>query len=81
MTNLSPTAQAVLDAFRSSHTGQGCLVAALRAVAKHTKARVRDSAPANDWGQGWVEGVKNAACGLDLLANELERHLSHPPAP
>ena len=34
MTELSPTAQAVLDAFRSSHTGQGCLAAALRAAAE-----------------------------------------------
>jgi hypothetical protein len=33
MTTLSPAAQAVLDAFRTSHTGQGCLAAALRAVA------------------------------------------------
>jgi len=31
---LSPAAQAVLDAFRTSHTGQGCLAAALRAVAE-----------------------------------------------
>jgi hypothetical protein len=30
---LSPAAQAVLDAFRSSHTGQGCLAAALKAAA------------------------------------------------
>lgn len=30
---LSPTAQTVLDAFRTSHTGQGCLAAALRAAA------------------------------------------------
>lgn len=30
---LSPATQAVLDAFRSSHTGQGCLAAALRAAA------------------------------------------------
>ena len=30
MTNLSPAAQTVLDAFRTSHTGQGCLAAALR---------------------------------------------------
>ena len=36
MTNLSPAAQAVLDAFRTSHTGQGCLAAALRAVADQT---------------------------------------------
>jgi hypothetical protein len=29
----SPATQAVLDAFRSSYTGQGCLAAALRAAA------------------------------------------------
>ena len=33
MTELSPAAQAVLDAFRTSHTGAGCLAAALRAAA------------------------------------------------
>lgn len=34
MSDLSPAARTVLDAFRSSHTGQGCLAAALRAVAE-----------------------------------------------
>lgn len=33
MNKLSPAAQAVLDAFRTNHTGQGCLAAALRAAA------------------------------------------------
>jgi hypothetical protein len=33
MSDLSPAARTVLDAFRSSHTGQGCLAAALRAAA------------------------------------------------
>lgn len=33
MSELSPTTQAVLDAFRTSHTGQGCLAAALRVAA------------------------------------------------
>jgi hypothetical protein len=32
---LSPVAQAVLDAFRTSHTGQGCLAVALRAAAEN----------------------------------------------
>jgi hypothetical protein len=36
MTKFSPAAQAVLDAFRSSHTGQDCLAAALRAAAEHS---------------------------------------------
>lgn len=35
MTELSPAAQAILDAFRTSHTGQGCLAAALRAAAEN----------------------------------------------
>jgi hypothetical protein len=34
VSELSPTTQAVLDAFRSSHTGQGCLAAALHEVAR-----------------------------------------------
>lgn len=33
MAELSPATQVVLDAFRTSHTGQGCLAAALRAAA------------------------------------------------
>lgn len=33
MTKLSFATQTVLDAFRSCHTGQGCLAAALRAIA------------------------------------------------
>jgi len=37
MTELSPAAQTVLDAFRSSHTGHGCLGAALRAAALYCK--------------------------------------------
>jgi hypothetical protein len=37
MSELSPTTQAVLDAFRSSHTGQGCLAAALRVAALYCK--------------------------------------------
>ena len=36
MPELSPTGQAVLDAFRTSHTGTGCLAAALRAAAEHS---------------------------------------------
>lgn len=33
---MSPATQAVLHAFRTSHTGQGCLAAALRAAALYT---------------------------------------------
>lgn len=41
MNKLSSQTQAVLDAFRSSHTGQGCLAAALRAAA-HQMEFVQD---------------------------------------
>lgn len=34
-TPLSPAAQAIMDAFRTSHTGQGCLAAAILAAADH----------------------------------------------
>jgi len=37
MPELSPATQAVLDAFRSSHTGPDCLAAALRAAVAHTQ--------------------------------------------
>lgn len=54
MPELSPTTQAVLDAFRTSHTGQGCLAAALRAVAdqvvpKCDMPRFADDATHADW--------------------------------
>ena len=41
---LSPAAQAILDAFRTSHTGQGCLAAALRAAAEQMSYAVADEA-------------------------------------
>ena len=40
MTELSQATQAVLDAFRTSHTGQGCLAAALRAAANQVVEEV-----------------------------------------
>lgn len=43
MSELSPTAQAVLNAFRSSHTGPGCLAAALRAAALHLHAEEHET--------------------------------------
>jgi hypothetical protein len=58
---LSPAAQAVLDAFRSSHTGQGCLAAALRAAADQLR-----EAYANE------EYVDSADDWLDDIAAELD---------
>ena len=59
MTNLSPAAQAVLDAFRTSHTGQGCLAAALRAAADQVEQKLR--------------GFSREACQeIRAIADELE---------
>jgi hypothetical protein len=69
---LSPAAQAVLDAFRSSHTGQGCLAAALRAAADQAQASVYHTTPSTDWGKGWKEGMRDAVKDLYAIAAELD---------
>jgi hypothetical protein len=58
---LSPAAQAVLDAFRSSHTGQGCLAAALRAAVKKAMPVVK-----SPWGAS-MNPVLTAMESRDLL--------------
>ena len=63
---LSPTAQAVLDAFRTSHTGQGCLAAALRAAAQFNPGPFVPEL----FGEGW----KAAMDELEYIAAELEAY-------
>jgi hypothetical protein len=67
MTELSPAAQAVLDAFRSSRTGQGCLAAALRAAASHVEDLIPDLGSAK-----YAQGVEASAALLQSIANELD---------
>jgi len=73
MTNLSPAAQAVLDAFRTSHTGQGCLAAALRAAADQV---VPDKCPPiedfNEFDQGYAAAHITHRAELLAIAAELE---------
>lgn len=58
MAELSPAAQAVLYAFRSSHTGRGCLAAALRALADHVvPAGRRPSADSNYHLMNWTKSL------------------------
>lgn len=67
MTELSPTTQAVLAAFRTSHTGQGCLAAALRAAADQVvPVPIKTQTPDEHWA---LLGVKNR---LLSIADELE---------
>jgi hypothetical protein len=66
MTNLSPAAQAVLDAFEEGWTyyddiGPANIAAALRAAADHLKKQ-----------KGWSLGVRWSADELIGIANELE---------
>lgn len=65
---LSPVAQVVLDAFRTSHTGQGCLAAALRAAAQtEYKPDMRDEMEVM-FSEGWNSHRKE----LLSIADELE---------
>ena len=78
MADLSPAAQAVLDAFCASEGGvylEGDperIAAAFRAAADYAIHSTYASTPSNDWGDGWEEGVRNTAHGLLAIANELD---------
>jgi hypothetical protein len=76
MTNLSPAAQAVLDAafvpWETIDTPQSIAAAALRAVADYAQRSSYAAAPSTDWGDGWKVGVSDTAQGLIAIADELE---------
>ena len=67
MSELSPTTQAVLDAFRSSHTGQGCLAAALRAAADQVVPKFW-----HEEGDIYAETKHDVRADLLAIASELE---------
>ena len=69
MADLSPAAQAVLDAYETSYTESG-LVAALRVAAAHLPSSAMY--PSSDWGHGWRTGINDARQGLLSIAAELE---------
>jgi hypothetical protein len=68
---LSPAAQAVLDAFRSSHTGQGCLAAALRAAADQA-APEKQVVDIDYVHQMYTDGMKDALAVIEEIADELD---------
>jgi hypothetical protein len=70
---ISPATQAVLDAFRSSHTGQGCLAAALRAAADQAapEKQLEDIAYIHE---SYVDGMRDALACIEIIADELEAH-------
>lgn len=77
MTDLSPAAQAVLDAFLADWPDEPLaqdrcsLAAALRAAADQTE-NVHPANPSTEWGEGWLEGVQDVVAGLRRIATELE---------
>lgn len=77
MTELSPAAQAVLDAFRSSHTGQGCLVAAFRA-AVDAVAPEKTIEGINYVHQSYVDGYKDALYEILIITNQIEIQWAEP---
>ena len=72
MTNLSPAAQAVLDAIESRIDRCAALSAALRAAADQAE-NVHPARPSTEWGKGWLEGVQDVVAGFRRIADELEK--------
>lgn len=78
MAELSPGAQAVLDALNMDKLNglqqvlaRAHAVAVLRAAAE-TLTNVYTITSSNNWGRDWIEGGMSAAAGLLAVANELE---------
>jgi len=75
LTNLSPAAQAVLDAFLAEWVDEDldqdrcCLAAALRAVADRVEPTFN---PSNEWEEGFIDGVESVQNSLYAIATELE---------
>ena len=75
MTDLSPAAQAVLDAAYALplKNGQPNIAAVLRAAADQAE-NVHPAGPCTEWGEGWLEGVQDVVAGFRRIAAELEAH-------
>jgi hypothetical protein len=78
MTDLSPAAQAVLDAAMQYEINPECYsreiaAATLRAAADIIKRSEANSTPSTDWGDGWKDGIRDTAQGLLAIAAELEQ--------
>jgi hypothetical protein len=73
MTDLSPAAQAVLDAYRSSHLSINNLAAALRAAVDQVVPTQEDPKAAPKYhSQMFFSGMVYAASELRAIAAELE---------
>ena len=80
MTELSPQSRKVFEAFNSQFdwVEDGvpgpqfkAVAAALRAAADQAED-VCPARPATEWGEGWLEGVKDVVAGFRRIAAELE---------
>jgi len=76
MTELSPAAQAVMDAYVSEdRAGRLAVAAALRAVADQVAEEVPPGQSV--WGEGYVEGVIFFRDELLAIAAELDNNATH----
>jgi ABC-type branched-subunit amino acid transport system substrate-binding protein len=77
MTDLSPAAQAVLDAYNAGFIRPVAvhhkprIAAALRAAADQARRTVATGTPSTDWGEGWKQGAMDVANGFLAIAAEL----------
>ena len=77
MTELSPAAQAVLNAsyeeldYVPQRHVRWAVAAALRAAADQAE-NVHPVNASTEWGEGWLEGVQDVVAGFRRIATELE---------
>ena len=72
MSNLSPAAQAVLDAainVAESPDAEAIIAAVLRFVADQVEPTFN---PSNEWEEGFIDGVESVQNSLYAIATELE---------
>jgi hypothetical protein len=73
MTDLSPAAQAVLDAYiDEDRAGRLAIAAALRVAADQARQAAATVTPSTEWGEGWSQGAMDVAGGFLAIATELE---------
>lgn len=72
MTELSEATWAVIAAYGDApFSGRPAIAAALRAAADQVE-NVHPARLSTEWGEGWLEGVKDVVTGFRRIADELE---------
>lgn len=80
MPELSPAARAVFESFNSKFewiedgvpSPQFSAIAAALRTAADQAEDVCSARPSTEWGEGWLEGVKDVVAGFRRIADQLE---------